>query len=405
MTYTKSTVQEFLATVDPFDRLAPESLSGMTEQFQLLRYRIGQAVLVRDRLPNQVSIIYQGQIRLLGYDPRTQKPVTLSLLQPGAVIGWVGLVRGVACETAIASRESICLTISAADFLGLLKREPQLADAFRNRCSPIEIYDLLGTELHRQANGSADLKDMTLRSEEQTVICNLPPGKTPISQLESDRIWIVSGGGEISGFPVGSRISLNRSGMSSSDLEVTGNLTARIIGIPEAVTQTVQDEIPLTDDLPAAVTPDGLEIPYAPDRPAEPEPGLSMAVQQAPQKFPFVRGKGELEVAIACLKMLCQHFNMPFRQDVVRRVLVNQMQRSGGISLELCGAVAEMMGVHAQLVGVPASAVGRLEAPAMVQWQDSFALLYSINEREMVIAVPEMGIIRRKPADFISDLG
>ncbi len=406
MTYTKSNVQEFLATVAPFDQLSPETLGGMTGLFQLLRYRIGQAVLVRDRLPNQVSILYQGQIRLLGYDPRTQKPVTLALLQPGAVVGWAGLVRGVPCETAIASRESICLTVSANDFLALLKREPTLADAFQNRCAPIEIYDLLGGELHRQANGSSDLKDLALRSEEQTVVCNLPPGKTPISQLESDRIWLVSGGSSISNFPVGSRINVNRSSMSSSDLEVTGNQPARIIGIPEAITQNEREEIALSDDLAVADSADPeLDIPYAPDRPAEPDPSLSMAVQQAPQKFPFVRGKGELEATIACLKMLCQHFNMPFRQDVVRRVLVNQMERSGGISLELCGAVAEMMGLNAQLVGVPASAIGRLQAPAMVQWQDSFALLYSISERELVIAVPEMGIIRRKPADFIETWG
>ncbi|QYO62924.1 peptidase domain-containing ABC transporter [Leptolyngbya sp. 7M] len=64
-----------------------------------------------------------------------------------------------------------------------------------------------------------------------------------------------------------------------------------------------------------------------------------------------------------------------------------------------------MMGLNAQLVVVPASAIGRLEAPALVQWQDSLALLYSISERELVIAVPELGIVRRKPADFVETWG
>lgn len=66
MTYTKSTVQDFVASVPPFDQLSPGALSSVTERFQLLRYRMGQAVLVRDRLPNQVCIVYQGQVRLLG---------------------------------------------------------------------------------------------------------------------------------------------------------------------------------------------------------------------------------------------------------------------------------------------------------------------------------------------------
>lgn len=405
MTYTKSTVQEFLATVEPFNQLSPDASARITEQFQLLRYRIGQAVLVRDRLPNQVSILYQGQIRLLGYDPRTQKPVTLELMQPGAIIGWVGLVRGVPCETAIASRESICLTISASEFLALLEREPQLAEYFQNRCSLIEIYDLLGTELHRQADGSADLKALALRAESQAVVCNMPPGRTPTNQLEPDRIWLVSGGGTINNFATGSRLNVNsRSNMGTGYLEVSGDRAARVIGFPESIRHNVPTDATLVENG-AVATNVELDIPYAPDRPVEGDVSLSMPVQQAPQKYPFVRGKGELDVAMACLQMLCQHFNMPFRRDVVKRVLVNQMERSGGISLELCGAVAEMMGLHAQLVGVPASAVGRLTAPALVQWQDSLALLYSISAKELVIAVPELGIVRRKPEEFVETWG
>jgi len=67
---------------------------------------------------NQVSIIYEGQARLLGYDPQT--PVTLKLLRPGEVLGWAGLVRGVPCETAIASTV-VCLSIPA-EFSELLEQ-------------------------------------------------------------------------------------------------------------------------------------------------------------------------------------------------------------------------------------------------------------------------------------------
>jgi HlyB family type I secretion system ABC transporter len=398
MTYTKATVQEFLATAAPFDRLSENGMAYLTEQLQLLRYRMGQAVVVRDKMPAQVSIIYEGQVRLLGYDPRTEKPVTLQLLSPGAVLGWVGLIRGVPCETAIASQETICLTMSAIDFLALLQREPEVATAFRDQCPVIELFDLLGAELHRQAIGDADLKDVVLEIEDQAVVCNLPPGRTPASQLEPDRLWLVSGGGAIAGYPVGSRLEVEN--LNGGSLEVAGERPARIIGLPSFV----EDEIPLDGHVAEAQTlahPE-TEIPFAPDRPPELEPHvLEAQVPQSGQKYPFVRGKGQIGEAMACLQMLTQHLNMPFRKDVVKRVLSNQMERSGSISLELCGAVAEMMNLQAQLVSVPANAVGRLEAPAIVQWQNSFALLYDINEREMVIAVPELGIVRRKPAEFI----
>lgn len=400
MTYTKSTVQDFLASVEPFNQLSPNALAHLTEQFQMLRYRMGQAVVMRGNMPAQVSILYEGQVRLLGYDPRTQRPITLELLKPGAVLGWVGLMRDVACETAIASQETICLTLSAIDFLALLEREPKLAAAFHNQSPVIEVFDLLGSELHRQAIGDVDLKDIVLQAEPQAVVCNLPPGRTPINQLERDRIWLVSSG-EIGGYPVGSRID-TAGGIAF--LEILSNKPARVIGLPSFVEDEVTGSEAIAD-IQTTIHPE-LEIPYAPDRPPELDPTLvNTATERGPQKYPFVRGKGQLEESMACFQMLCQHLNMPFRRDVIKRVLVNQIERNGSISLELCGAVSEMMGLQAQLVTVPASAVSRLEAPAIVQWQDSFALLYEISDRELVIAVPELGIIRRQPADFIETWG
>ncbi|MBW4658757.1 MAG: peptidase domain-containing ABC transporter [Drouetiella hepatica Uher 2000/2452] len=400
MTYTKTTVQEFLASIAPFNELDSSALTQLTEQFQLLRYRMGQAVVVRDKMPAQVSILYEGQVRLLAYDPRTQKPVTLSLQQPGAILGWVGLMRGVPCETAIASQETICLTLEAADFLALLEREPKLAAAFRNQAPLIEIFDLLGAELHRQAIGDVDLKEVSLQAESQAVVCNLPPGQTPISQLERDRVWLVSGG-EISGYPAGSRIEPGTAGLTS--LEVLGDKSARVIGFPGFVEEEVSSshENFSTETVPHTEA----DIPFAPDRPPALDPAILARPTGSTKNYPFIRGKGQLEEAMACLQMLCQHLNMPFRRDVIKRVLVNQVERNGSISLELCGAVSEMMGLHAQLVTVPSSAVGRLEAPAIVQWQGSFALLYEITEREMVIAVPELGLVRRKPADFVETWG
>ncbi|WP_416666724.1 peptidase domain-containing ABC transporter [Egbenema bharatensis] len=425
MTYTKASVQDFLATIPPFDQLSPAGLAYLTDRFQLLRYRMGQAVLIRDKLPAQLSILYEGRVRLLGHDPRTQRPVTLELLKPGAIIGWVGLIRGVACETVIASDETICLTLAASDFLALLEREPQIALAFRQQCPLIEVFDLLGAELHRQAIGDADLKELSVRAASSAVVCNLPPGRTPLNQLERDRLWLVSGG-EVSNYPVASRLNVNAKSVElGAYLEVVGDRPARVIGFPKDITDpealaTSQSMTHLqgtTDLQPSDVLSvdeaDSLEvqapednIPYAPDRPPDPEPTYRSGFQQpVPTKFPFVRGKGQPDVTMACFQMLCQHFNMPFRRDVIRRVLVSQMERLGGVSLDLCGAIAEMMGLNAQLVMVPASAISRLEAPALVEWQDSMALLYSITEREMVIAVPELGIIRRKPADFIETWG
>ena len=45
-----------------------------------------------------------------------------------------------------------------------------------------------------------------------------------------------------------------------------------------------------------------------------------------------------------------KHYNMPFRKDVIRRILSNQHERMGQLSLSVCGAVGEMVGLRTQLV-------------------------------------------------------
>ena len=183
---------------------------------------MGQAILVREELPQQISIIQEGQVRLLGLDPHTNMPVTLQLLQPGEILGWVSLVRGVPCETAIASSETICLNLPAAEFFNLLK-QPVFKNHFHNRCHLAEAFDLLSTAYQQQAVPT-DLKQLALSASPQAVVRHLPPGKTPLSQLNSNLIWYVSSGE--SHFPVGSRLD------SVDLLEVTTKTPARLVGFP-----------------------------------------------------------------------------------------------------------------------------------------------------------------------------
>ncbi|GAB4161607.1 MAG: hypothetical protein Fur0046_40280 [Cyanobacteria bacterium J069] len=396
MTLTKDTVQEFLATVFPFTQLSNKSLARLMDQVQPLRYKMGQAILVREKMPAQVTVLYEGQARSLGYDPRTDKPATLGLLQPGAVLGAVSLLRGVPCETAIASEESICLVLPAQAFFDLLAQEPAVASALSAQPAPIEIFDLLGTELSRLADGTLDLKQLTHEGLTQAEVRRIPPGTFATHSLQRDRLWLVSSG-EITGYPIGSRLNLGL----LNEIEVTGDRPARLVGLPLAL---LNRSAPVDPENGAIAPVSALDIPYAPDRPEELEPVIIDSKGKG-KEYPIVRGRGQIEATMACFQMLCRHLNLPFRRDVVRRILVNQMERTGGLPLDLCGAIAEFMGLTAQLVTVPAQSVGRLEAPAMVRWQDRPVLLYSVSEREMVIADPELGLLRRKPSEFAATWG
>lgn len=407
MTYTKATIQDFLSGLAPFSQLSSVKLATLSEKFTLLRYRMGQAILVREKMPVQVAILYEGQARLLGYDPGNQTAVTLKRLEPGEILGWVGLVRGVACETAIASTEAICLTIPAADFLKLLAQNPVLSAEFQNRCTLIEVFDLLGTQLQRRADsetmlkaaGVANLKELTLKAFSEAVICNFP---TPDKALDPNRVWLVSRS-PLEQLPVGNRLSVEDT--SAVERERAGTL--RLVGVPDflglsAVSAEVVDSVSFSSQNSLQNLE---EIPYAPDVPTEGEFLDGKRQKSIKRQYPFVRGRGTLDAAVACFQMLAQHLGMPFRAEVIRKVLANQLNSTGNLSLLVFGAVAELMGLRAQLVSIPATSVSRVQTPALIRWQDTFALLYEVSQKQLVFAVPEVGILRQKPAEFIKNWG
>lgn len=194
MTLSTASIPDFLAEVPPFDRLSSASREYFARKLHPLRYRMGQAIVVRESLPAQVSILYEGQARLLGYSLETPLPETLKRLEPGALLGVSSLIRGVPCETVIASTESVCLTLSVHDFRSLLQQEPEFATAFQAQCFFSELYDLLGQEAQCSAIGHLDLNALTERLLPESKTLTLLKGKHSLGQLDPTLRWFLSGG-------------------------------------------------------------------------------------------------------------------------------------------------------------------------------------------------------------------
>ncbi|MBE9170452.1 peptidase domain-containing ABC transporter [Pleurocapsales cyanobacterium LEGE 06147] len=426
MSYTTTIIEQFLALVPQFNQLSPEAIADLAKKLKPLRYRMGQVIVMREKMQGQVAIICEGQARLLGYDPRTKMPLTLGLLKPGEIIGWVNLARGVPCETAMASTEVVCLAINNQDFLDLLKTYPQLKEQFRDRAALLELFELFGVQLENEAQGEWDLKELAEQAAEEAEVYYLPPGEHQFNTEltapleDSNRVWLVSGGGQIENFPVGSVLDLAKYQQTLSESEEDDSLKvkdtpARLVSVPRRNwIDTREDERSKNEQLLVSktYTTNSLfdekfkeEIEYASSELLEAPSYVEEAESDSQPNYPFFAGRTPLDVGVACFQMLSKYFNMPFRKEVIRRVLSEQIQRTGNLSLALCGAIAELMGLNAQLVTIPATAFSRLQAPCLVRWQDSLAVVYSISERSMVIAVPELGVLRRKPEDFLETWG
>ena len=417
-TNTTKIVEQFLSLVPQFNQLPPEAIAKIAPNLKPLRFGVGKVMIMREKMQAQVAIISEGEVRLLGYDPRTKMPTTLDKLKPGEIIGWVNLARGMPCETAMASTEVVCLALDNEYFLNLIDEYPQLKQEFRLKPAKVEVFDLLGIHLERRAQGDWELSELADKVTEVAEVYYLPPGEHQLNTdvtaplQDPDLIWLVSGG-TLDEFSVGDRLELTK---DRQTITVKGDRPARLISIPRTYWFDESEEENKADPFEKFVR-DSTDIVPRLDLQEEDfddSDGLGEGytfqgeeeiLETERKDYPFVRGKTPLEVGIACFQMLSKYFGMPFRKEVIKRVLKEQLERTPNLSLPLCGAVSELMGLSPQLINIPAQAITRLEGPCLVIWQDSLALIYELTEKELVIAVPELGVRRYKPEDFLETWG
>jgi HlyB family type I secretion system ABC transporter len=393
MITSSNTIQDFIGSIHPFKKLDTVVVKRIVDILKPLRYRMGQAIFVRDVMPDKVAILYSGQARLIGYPPNTTIPETLQLYKEGDIFGWTSLVRDVACETIIASSEVLCFTFDAAEFLNLLAQDEELNRYFYHQSSLIEVYELWGAELQRRALGDVNLLQLALSTFSEAVTFNLTKGKTALQQLDPNLLWLVSSNG--SSYAIGSRLE-PADNYADMQIERDG---VRLIGFrQQAMFANNMETDPLTSISFSSVWEN---VPYA----LEQERKVKQNKNNSTIKYPYIQGRGPINATLACFQMLSQHWGMPWKHDVIKRALVNNFQRTGKISIELCGALSELMGLKSQLVEIPAATVSQLPTPVLIPWLESFAILYEASDKELILAVPEQGIIRQKTADFAETWG
>ncbi|BAY65724.1 cyclic nucleotide-regulated ABC bacteriocin/lantibiotic exporter [Calothrix brevissima NIES-22] len=371
---TQTEIVEFLSVTPPFNIMGFDTVKTLADRCQLLQYRPGQWMLVKDRMPAQVMVIYQGQARVLAEERWTNSQVSLTVLEPGEFVGWLGLVRGESCEAVMASTEVIAITLEAGEFQRLLEREPEFAVSVRSRSHISEVFELLSREIQRHADATTDIKDLARQVWQDTQVVNLPPGSVNSQDFDEERLWLVSTG-SIEGIGGSDRLPL-----SDKPQTWQNSTPVRLLGIP-------------WNYPPEHIA--SIKIAPAPEYPPDP-----IAENLAPAQTIFVAGKGKIDTPLACFQMLHQILGGTFRRDLIRKVVTNQLKANQQITLQVAGAVVEMMGLQAHLVKVPVHVINRLNAPAIIYWQENLALLYKITEREIVVAAPEIGVNCYHPAEF-----
>jgi ATP-binding cassette subfamily B protein len=380
---TAFSIADFITNIQPFNTLPKDIINQLVNQLQPLRYCLGETILLRDRIPSHVVIICRGQVRLLGYDPRSEKEVTLAKLESKSIVGATSVIRQVYSESAIASTDVDCFAIATDVFKSLLEQHSRFAAYYQKNNSLSEIFDVLGAELNRQADGKTDLKQLSLAALSQGVVRYFPPDKP--TDLDPNLQWYVSGG------QLPQEIAVNSNFYPSQINSTLLSGSIRLLGIPQYIFSRSN-----SPSLPVSQSP----IQFQPASQQVTSPDFLPPIKaNSDRKYPFVSGKGKVKETLACFQMLCDYFEVKYRQEVLQRVVVNQ-EKTSTINLNFCAAVSDLMGLQVQQINIPVAKMPSIPTPALIAYEDSFVVVYDTSAKEVVLGIPTLGIKRRRLDTF-----
>ena len=363
-----------------------QTLPGVSqEMLQALRLNPGQALHERDHLPPGVLLIERGDMRLLGLDQR-KEAFTLQRFSNGELVGGELLLRGVSGLKLTAATDVEGSLLSAERFLQLLDRHPE---HLRQFCSlnPWELWAAAASRQDPRYPTAQELLQWAQQSCERSEqpVRLLTPGSHELGL--SDGSWLVSSD-NIKGETVGTVLQ------SPCRLEVIGRLPARLIALPSHWPPQRRLE------------PQNNKLIKAPDQSitttaASPNPQIQREALEDwygrlhnDGSYPQHNGKGPVDEPLACLRMLARHFDLPFRRDVLSRILNDQLKRSGQgvLPLQAVAAICDLLGLRTtSLQPNSADLLTRLPFPAFTLINGRPLLLWQARQQQLLVGDPVAG--------------
>ena len=102
-------------------------------------------------------------------------------------------------------------------------------------------------------------------------------------------------------------------------------------------------------------------------------------------------GQSGIEQGLALLQMICETLRLPFRRDVVDRMLKAMVGSKPSPSLENLGKIADGLGLNAVLMQLPAPHLGRLSLPAVLELPEAEGLVLVTGSSKNSLRVIDPG--------------
>ena len=387
---TTSSPSSLLQGFAPFDLLPPELIPLLEPLLEPCRFRLGQTVLLPEVLPQGVLLIRSGQLRSLAPALRGKGLRTIERLGPGAIAGWVSLLRQQPCEHLRASTEVEALMLPAERFRELLEGHPALTAAFQHRLAAPELHALLLAlaPYHPWALSQIEAWPEPLASS--TVRSQVPGPETGLG-LPAGYRWFCSSGGRLAdpwSDPPPPLPPL-----------APGAPWLRLIGL------TAPPEPEPTRSSPRASADTSLIAEVLEEDEYSPSPETSNPRTHRPQgQLSLTPASGPRDIPLAIIRALADYFGLPLNRDAINDQIDAILQRQQQLNLINLGQILDGLGLKVLLSRIPLDRLTRVPLPVVLEQNGRFGLLDGIDSQGNAhILEAEMGPLVVPLTDLLSD--
>ncbi len=359
----------------PLSKLPIEIQKELQNKFKPISLSPGEQINKESELPPGIIYIEKGQMRLLAYD-QVNNLMTIDIYKENEIAGIEQLLRGVVGEVLSASTHVKGSLLPANDFLRILSQNHHLFYSYA-KLNPSELYIATSLNKNPAINKSKDLLKLARKEcNEHKEIKLLFPGQHELLVDSVD--WLISSGNVKDRLP-GEVID------KSTSLVILGEMPARMIPISKSWSK---------HSFANSILMRNLEGDFADDRIQKEALEDWYGTVQKSETFPYSRGMGSIEGALACLRMLARFYDLPFRREVLKSVLIDQLDRSSEnkLNLQNYAAIIDLIGLRSiPLRPSSMEQVERLPFPCLAIFNQKPIIIWDTKPNSVFVSDPEKG--------------
>ena len=372
----------------------------LREKLQTIQLAPGEELNDFDHLPPGIVRLEQGKVRLLALDQNKQ-PFTLKLYTEGQFFGVEQILRGIKGQSLAASTSAKLSILPADVFLDLIQTIPELHNEF---CivSPNELYSVSAQRDDLKVPHGIDLLNWAKQECSKGIkVTLLSPGEHQLNEEWGE--WLLSSS-NIEGIDSGSLLR------GPIDLKVSGLLPARLVPLPT-------NWPPNTDHNLLETKPSNSSTHGAEAKSASANHNANQLQRESledwygklreDKSYPQQNGQGSIDEPLACMRMLARYFDIPFRRDLLRRVMKDQLQRSNTdvLGLQQLAAICDFLGLRPTLLQPSGTdLLKRLPLPVLTILNGHPLLIWEQKKGQLLIGDPLNGQHLVTNEDFIKQL-